>query len=145
MGKDPHFLKKYSSLGAYQQSKLAQVIYSKELGKRLAGTGVVTHSLEPGIVNTPLSEGIEDPSMKANLQKGITVEEGAKTHVHLATHPDVHKHNGEHWEKSKIISKGLSKMKYILAAHDLRASVGTKLWTFTEDMLAPKLASIVAE
>ena len=45
----------YSSLRAYQQSKLLQVVYSRELANRLKGTGVTSNSLEPGIVKTGLS------------------------------------------------------------------------------------------
>ena len=45
----------YDSLRAYQQSKLLQVVYSRELAKRLEGTGVTSNSLEPGIVKTSLS------------------------------------------------------------------------------------------
>ncbi len=52
--------KAYDSMVAYQQSKLATVVYSRELAKRLAGTGVTSNSLEPGIVKTSLSEGITD-------------------------------------------------------------------------------------
>jgi NAD(P)-dependent dehydrogenase (short-subunit alcohol dehydrogenase family) len=137
--------KEYKSMVAYQQSKLLQVIWSRELAHRLEGKNVTSNSLEPGIVKTSLSEGItDDPAMKRKLENGVSVEEGVKTHLKLAISDEVSGTSGEHWEKCKIISKGLSKFKYILAAHDLRASVGPKLWTFTEELIAPAVKAVKA-
>ena len=134
----------YDSLRAYQQSKLLQVVYSRELAKRLEGTGVTSNSLEPGIVKTSLSEGItDDPSMRRRLENGVSVEEGVKTHIKLATGP-IEGTTGEHWENEIIISQGLQKFKYLMAAHDLRASVGPKLWDFTEELIRPKLEALEA-
>ena len=45
----------YKSVGAYTRSKLANVMFSRELAKRLEGTGVSTYSLNPGIINTELT------------------------------------------------------------------------------------------
>ena len=44
----------YSALGSYTRSKLANVMFSRELAKRLEGTGVSTYSLHPGVINTDL-------------------------------------------------------------------------------------------
>lgn len=135
----------YDSLVAYQQSKLLQVIYSRELAARLEGTNVTSNSLEPGIVKTNLSEGITDsPGMRRRLENGVSVEEGVQTHLKLATSDDVWGITGQHWQNCAIISQGLSKFKYLIAAHDLRKSVGPKLWAFTEELLAPKLEALAA-
>ena len=132
----------YNSLKAYQQSKLLQVIYSRELAKRLEGTGVVSNSLEPGIVKTSLSEGITDnPAMRQRLENGVSVEEGVKTHLKLAM-GQIDGATGQHWQNEQIISQGLQKFKYIIASHDLRASVGPRLWDFTEELLRPKLEAL---
>ena len=132
----------YNSLKAYQQTKLMQVVFSRELGERLKGTGVTSNSLEPGIVKTGLSKGItDDPAMRKRLENGVSVEEGAQTHIHLASCADssVTGITSEHWQDCAIISQGLSKFKYILAAHDLRKSVGPKLWQVSEKMIASVL------
>ena len=114
------------------QSKFLQCVYSKELAKRLAGTGVTSHSLEPGIVKTNLSEGITDnPGMKKRLENGISVEEGVRTHVHLATSAEVCGLTGLHWEKS------LPKPFAALEKAD-----GAKVWAFANRLLAPKLAAL---
>ena len=132
----------YNSLKAYQQTKLMQVIFSRELGERLKGTGVTSNSLEPGIVKTGLSKGItDDPAMRKRLENGVSVEEGAQTQIHLASCTDssVAGVTGEHWQDCAVISRGLSKFKYIMAAHDLRKSVGPKLWQASEKMIAAVL------
>ena len=52
---DPHFRRKpYHPLTAYQQSKLANVLFTKALARRVAGTGVETVALGPGVYDTPL-------------------------------------------------------------------------------------------
>ena len=50
----------YNSSKAYGQSKLANILFSKELAKRLQGTGVTTYSLHPGVIATDLGRHIED-------------------------------------------------------------------------------------
>ena len=135
----------YNSLKAYQQSKLLQVIFSRELAKRLEGTGVISNSLEPGIVKTSLAQGItDDPAMKRRLENGVSVEEGVKTHLKLAM-GQIDGVTGQHWQNERIISQGLQKFKYFMAAHDLRASVGPRLWDFTEELLRPKLEALKNE
>ncbi|RXG55126.1 Retinol dehydrogenase 12 [Armadillidium vulgare] len=56
---DIHWKKKYSSIGAYSQSKLANVLFTKSLGEKLKGTGVTTYALHPGVVSTELTRHIK--------------------------------------------------------------------------------------
>lgn len=51
---DLNYEKSYSYLGAYGRSKLANVLFTNELARRLKGTGVIAVSLHPGVVNTEL-------------------------------------------------------------------------------------------
>lgn len=51
---DMNFEKRYSKIDAYHQSKLANVMHSRHLAKRLTGTTISTYSLHPGVVNTDL-------------------------------------------------------------------------------------------
>jgi NAD(P)-dependent dehydrogenase (short-subunit alcohol dehydrogenase family) len=58
---DPNYERTpYSALDAYGQSKLANVLFSAELARRVAGTGITTYSLHPGVINTELSRHIGD-------------------------------------------------------------------------------------
>ncbi len=83
--------RKYSGSDAYNQSKLANVMFTYELARRLAGTGVTATALHPGMTNTSFSA--EDPSrafaplvmvMRPFMKKP---ERGADTPVYLASSP----------------------------------------------------------
>lgn len=81
----------YSGQAAYNQSKLANVMFTYELARRLAGTGVTATVLHPGVVNTGF--GAEDPSRLFRLLVPIwrplmkSPRRGAATSVHLASSP----------------------------------------------------------
>ena len=77
--------------------------------------------------------------MRKRLENGVSVEEGALTQIHLASSNECCGVSGEHWMECSVISQGFSKLRYIMAAHHLRASVGPRLWEHTEKMLEPKL------
>ena len=126
----------YDSLKVYQMSKLMQVVFSRELNKRLEGTGVTSNSLEPGIVATNLAEGITDnAAMKRQIENGVTVEEGAKTHTFLCASFKVQGKGGGNYVDCVDHSKGLRKFKYILAAPSLGHSVDAHLWEETEALI----------
>ena len=81
--------RRYSGQQAYNQSKLANVMFTYELARRLAGTGVTATALHPGMTNTAFSA--EDPSrvfaplvrvMRPFMRKP---ERGADTPVYLAS------------------------------------------------------------
>ena len=83
----------YQGQRAYNQSKLANVLFTYELARRLAGTGVTANVLHPGVVRTRF--GAEDPARLTNLLVPIarlfmkTPEQGAATPVYLASSPEV--------------------------------------------------------
>jgi retinol dehydrogenase-14 len=83
----------YSGARAYNQSKLAGVLFTRELAARLAGTGVTANALHPGVVRT--SFGAEDPGRLQRLLVPFarpfmrTPDRGAATSVHLASSPAV--------------------------------------------------------
>lgn len=52
--------KNYNSVNAYSQSKLANVMFTRELAKRLQGTGVTVYSLHPGVISTELTRHLSD-------------------------------------------------------------------------------------
>ena len=105
--------------------------------RRLAGTGVTSHSLEPGVVATNLSEGITDnPAMRRRLEQGVSVEEGARTQVFLCSAVQLTERGGSHWQDCKDISQGTSKWRYLAAAHSLRSSMDDALWEASEALVA---------
>ncbi|MFK7987449.1 MAG: SDR family oxidoreductase [Sandaracinaceae bacterium] len=82
--------RRYSAMGAYAESKLANVMFASELARQLEGTGVTSNSLHPGDVATNVVR------QNRFLQWGLdhiakyfvmTPEEGARTSVHVASAP----------------------------------------------------------
>jgi len=126
---------KYDTQSVYSASKLMQVVHSRALNLRLKGKGVTSNSLEPGVVKTNLSNGIIDPAMKKRLENGVSVEEGAMTHVYLCGSMDMSGNGGGHYEKEKDMSKGANKLKFLAAAHSLRASINDDLWAATVELI----------
>ncbi|XP_023712469.1 retinol dehydrogenase 12 isoform X2 [Cryptotermes secundus] len=100
---DLHWEKRrYSSFAAYSESKLANVLFSAELARRLEGTGVTTYSLHPGIV---VSEGARHanktwfPGAKWLFENVLvyvlkTCEQGAQTTIHCAVSEEAGRETG---------------------------------------------------
>ncbi len=116
---------------AYGRSKLANVVFSYELARRLSGTGVTVNVLHPGLVRTgfagnmgAVASAIIDLFMRF---VGLTPEQGAQTSIFLATSPDVENVTGKYWEKSKAVSSGRS-------SYD--AATWTRLWEVSDKMVA---------
>jgi NAD(P)-dependent dehydrogenase (short-subunit alcohol dehydrogenase family) len=64
---DINWEKSYDAFGAYGQSKLCNVIFTRELAKRLENTQVTTYSLHPGVINTELTRYIGEVSYCFNI------------------------------------------------------------------------------
>jgi NAD(P)-dependent dehydrogenase (short-subunit alcohol dehydrogenase family) len=106
----------------YAQSKLANVLFSNELARRVAGRGLSVNALDPGWVDTDLGRGpgLVSAAMRFfNRILGISPEKGAQTGLYLAASMDVKGVSGEYFSHEKI--KSSSK-----AAQD-RESAG-RLW-----------------
>jgi retinol dehydrogenase 12 len=96
--------KDYSGLRVYAQSKLMNVLFTAELARRLAGTGVTVNSLHPGVVATGF--GHNTPGLfKFLVQLGApfltTPEKGARTLVYVATSKEVEGVTGKYFNKSR--------------------------------------------
>lgn len=73
----------------YAVSKLANVLFSDELGRRLEGTGVTTYAVHPGTVATDIWRRVPAPIRWIMTRRMYSVEEGAAPVLHFATAPDV--------------------------------------------------------
>ncbi|HEX2908828.1 MAG TPA: SDR family oxidoreductase [Phototrophicaceae bacterium] len=123
--------------GAYGQSKLANVMFTYELARRLAGTGVTATVLHPGFVATGFGRNV--PGLMARLMPlmhrlALTPEEGAQTMIFLASSPNVEGVTGKYFDKCKVVSS--SKASYNEA--DQR-----QLWAVSEEMTGLKTAAPV--
>lgn len=115
---------------AYAQSKLANVLFTNELARRLAGTHVTVNSLHPGMVVTKIGDKNTNglAAFVWNLATkigGIKVQKGAETSVFLATSDKVKGVSGKYFDKSR--EKKPSKL-----ALDL--NLQKKLWEVSEKL-----------
>lgn len=97
--------KKFSSLTAYGNSKLANILFSNELARRVKHLGITSNSLHPGAVQTNFGAGVGSGlvTWMFNLARPffITPEQGAETSIHLAASPDVRGITGKYFEKKR--------------------------------------------
>lgn len=94
--------KKYSVLKVYGQSKLANILFSYELTKRLKETGVTVNHLHPGFIRTELGHNKENSrifrvGMKLTQLFGASPKKGAQTSIYLATSPEVEDVTGKYF------------------------------------------------
>jgi retinol dehydrogenase-14 len=95
----------YSGARAYNQSKLANILFTYELARRLQGTTVTANALHPGVVRT--SFGAEDPGRARRLFVPIirpfmkSPVRGAATSIHVASAPDLERVTGRYFANSK--------------------------------------------
>src|SRR5271166_2813870 len=98
--------KGYSGFKVYGRSKLANILFTRELARRLAGTGVTANCLHPGVVATRFGDssgGWVSRLMPVARLFFISPEKGADTIVHLASSPEIEKTSGEYFVKREII------------------------------------------
>ena len=118
--------KSYSAWHAYSQSKLANVLFNRELARRLEGSGVTANCLHPGLVATNFTagRGLTFRLLQAISKLfAITSEEGAKTTVYLASSPEVEGASGGYYAKCKPATP-------TAAARDDEAA--RRLWALSE-------------
>ena len=93
----------YSWLTAYSRSKLANILFTRELAKRLAETSVTANSLHPGLVATSIARSGFLPRIGMMLGRPFLISpaRGAETSVYLAISPEVEGVSGKYFAKSE--------------------------------------------
>lgn len=128
--KDINLSKGFNVITAYSQSKLANVLFTRELARRLAGRGITANCCHPGAVATNI--GID---RKTGFGKTITSllkpffltpAEGADTAIFLATDDAVRDISGEYFYK-RMIARSSRRSK------DMK--LAKRLWKFTEELI----------
>lgn len=89
--------RRYHGLAAYAATKLANVLFTRELARRLAGSGATANALHPGVVATELLLG-GFPPLRLLRAAMRTPEEGARTVLHLAAAPELAGASGGYYE-----------------------------------------------
>ena len=100
-------LKRYRALKSYGQSKLANVLFTYELARRLKSTNITVNAVDPGLVNTDMGEkdtGFLTRFIWSRRKKhGKSVEVGASSSVFLAHNSEGGKNSGLYWKYCKAI------------------------------------------
>ncbi len=101
---DLQMQKNYSGFGMYSRSKLMNILFTRELARRLEGTGVTANSLHPGFVGTRFADGnggLTAFMLRIGKKFALTPEDGAKTIVYLASSPEVEGVSGKYFHKCR--------------------------------------------
>lgn len=84
--------KNFRAMTAYGRSKLCNILFTRELARRLNGTGVTANCLHPGFVATRFADesgGLISPMTRLAKLFAISAAEGAQTIIYLASSPEV--------------------------------------------------------
>ncbi|HEY1012610.1 MAG TPA: SDR family oxidoreductase [Herpetosiphonaceae bacterium] len=121
----------FNGMVIYGQSKLANIVWTNELARRLAGSGVTANSLHPGVVATKF--GHNNQGLAARLAVlafkvfGLSPEKGARTSIHLASSPAVEGVTGTYFVNRKPAKP---------AKQALDPAAGKLLWEISEQLTA---------
>jgi len=120
----------YSGQRAYSQSKLANIMFTNELARRLEGTGVTANCLHPGVVRTNF--GAEDQAWLFTVVSHVvlpflkTPAQGAQTSIYLASSPSVEGITGKYFYDSHVIPAAPQATDMVIAR---------KLWDVSAEMV----------
>jgi NAD(P)-dependent dehydrogenase (short-subunit alcohol dehydrogenase family) len=122
----------FKGFKVYGQSKLANILFTYELARRLEGTGVTTNALHPGVIASGFGQTY--PGAMAFFAKVarpflLSTEDGAKTSVYLASSPEVEGETGKYFAKCKATKSNA--VSYDLASQK-------KLWALSEELVRAK-------
>ncbi len=81
----------------YQRSKLANVLFTRELARRLEGTGITTYAVHPGVVASDIWRNFPRPVRGLITRRLRTPEEGARTSVFCAAAPELAAETGSYY------------------------------------------------
>ncbi len=119
---------RHDGLRAYAQSKLANLLFTRELARRLEGTGVVVNALHPGFVATNIFAGnglLGWFSRQSAALFALSPEAGARTSVYLAADPDAGTVTGGYYAKCRAVTPSAP-------ARDAEAAA--RLWAISEEL-----------
>ena len=124
---DLEFRRGYSAIGAYSQSKLANVLFTRELSRRLSGSGVSANALHPGFVRTGFGHnngGLMSRVIGLMSTFALSDEQGAQTSLYLASSPEVQGVSGRYFDRQQEAKP---------APQALDDAAAARLWSVSEE------------
>ena len=131
---DFQFARSYGVAKAYSRTKLYNVLFTRELARRLAGSGVTANALHPGMIQTDIGKGGDLRGIAGFLWpllqrlNGRPIGEASRMPVHLATAPELEGVTG------KYFTTGRAAEPSALAQDDAAAK---RLWEMSERLVFP--------
>ena len=119
-----------TGLPQYATSKLGNVLFSQELARRTAGTGVNAYALHPGVVASDIWRRVPWPVRPIVTRNMLSVEQGAATSLYCTTSPEVASDSGLFYDTCAVRE----------ASPVATPELGAELWRRSEDWTAPYMA-----
>lgn len=121
----------YSPWRAYGQSKIANILFARELARRFEGTRRTANAIHPGVIFTNLSRHM-NPAARLVFQAAGSlfmknIGEGAATQCYVATHPAAAAVSGKYWVDSNVVEP---------RADGTDPATASRLWTVTEELVS---------
>jgi NAD(P)-dependent dehydrogenase (short-subunit alcohol dehydrogenase family) len=130
---DFQFARNYSTRAAYARTKLYNILFTRELARRLAGSGVTANALHPGMIRTKIGHDGDLTGLASIVWpllqrwRGEPVEAGARVTMHVATAPELDGVSGQYF------STDLREIAPSALAQDDRAAA--LLWAMSEELV----------
>ncbi len=121
--KDIEYKKSYSKMMVYCQSKLANILFTKELSRRLSGKDVTVNALHPGVVATQLFRNMGKYFEFMGQLFMISPLKGAETSIYLATSNEVANKTGEYFKRGKVVKS---------SKESNNEEIASRLWSLSE-------------
>ncbi len=120
---------KFGGMDVYSSSKLANILFTTELARRLDGTGVTANSLHPGFVRSNFGDNngrLMKIVMPIAKLFAINTDKGAETSIYLASSPEVEGVTGKYFVKKKAVTPSEAAQE---------TAVAERLWQVSEALL----------
>jgi len=123
----------FNPMHTYGQSKLANILFTRELARRLQGTKVTVNCLHPGFVATGFgmnNEGIAKTIMRLIRPFARDVNKGAQTSIYLCSSPEVENVSGQYFADCRKVEPN---------RHALDDESAARLWKLSAEMTGLKV------
>jgi NAD(P)-dependent dehydrogenase (short-subunit alcohol dehydrogenase family) len=111
---------RYRGTQAYARSKLANILFTGELARRLDDTGSSTFAVHPGVVATRIAQDgdsrLGSLLWKASSRWMRTPEEGAATSIYLATESGIERYSGDYFSDERVVEPSAAGLDHDAAA-----------------------------